>query len=109
MWIFFALLFMIASSRHLQTSVLGKNRENQKVVRCFFRKIMSASGQNSAAFDNPRLVVKKVLSKPQSEGNGAVVRRSIGRYFFLVGFSFFFLVSMVFAVLVSEFSSHLDL
>ncbi|KAI5653133.1 hypothetical protein M9H77_30320 [Catharanthus roseus] len=70
---------MIASSRHLQTSVLGKNRENQKVVRCFFRKIMSASGQNSAAFDNPRLVVKKVLSKPQSEGNGAVVRRSIGR------------------------------
>ncbi|CAI9117424.1 OLC1v1018818C1 [Oldenlandia corymbosa var. corymbosa] len=32
-----------------------------------------------SGFDRPRLVVKKVLSKSQSEGEGAVVRRSIGR------------------------------
>jgi hypothetical protein len=41
---------------------------------CEFRKInMSASNQSS------RLVIKKVLAKPQGEGDGAVVRRSIGR------------------------------
>jgi hypothetical protein len=34
---------------------------------------MSASNQSS------RLVIKKVLAKPQGEGDGAVVRRSIGR------------------------------
>jgi len=39
---------------------------------------MSGSGQTSS-FHNPRLVVKKVLAKPQGEGDGAVVRRSIGR------------------------------
>ncbi|KAK6930624.1 Pirin, C-terminal domain [Dillenia turbinata] len=43
------------------------------------RKIMSGSDQPFSGFDQPRLVVKKVLSKPQSEGDGAVVRRSIGR------------------------------
>ncbi|XP_057498345.1 pirin-like protein [Actinidia eriantha] len=43
------------------------------------RKIMSASNQNSSYFDRPRLVIKKVLAKPQREGEGAVVRRSIGR------------------------------
>ncbi|KAH6768348.1 RmlC-like cupins superfamily protein [Perilla frutescens var. frutescens] len=33
----------------------------------------------SESFQQPRLVAKKVLAKPQSEGEGAVVRRSIGR------------------------------
>ncbi|XP_047334738.1 pirin-like protein [Impatiens glandulifera] len=44
--------------------------------------IMSSSSSSSSQtsdFDKPRLVVKKVLAKAQSEGNGAVVRRSIGR------------------------------
>lgn len=42
-----------------------------------------------SAFEQPRLVAKKVMAKPQSEGEGAVVRRSIGRYhFFLIFFSF---------------------
>lgn len=40
---------------------------------------MSGSEQISL-FDCPRLVAKKVLAKPQREGDGAVVRRSIGRY-----------------------------
>ncbi|KAG6422982.1 hypothetical protein SASPL_113365 [Salvia splendens] len=40
------------------------------------RSIMSVSDQS---FEQPRLVAKKVLAKPQSEGEGAVVRRSIGR------------------------------
>ncbi|KAK2986402.1 hypothetical protein RJ640_022400 [Escallonia rubra] len=39
---------------------------------------MSASDQASG-FTRPRLVTKKVLAKPQREGDGAVVRRSIGR------------------------------
>lgn len=57
---------------------------NKKVSRkpIFFpiRNInMSESNQYDSCFDRPRLVIKKVLAKPQSEGNGAVVRRSIGR------------------------------
>lgn len=44
------------------------------------RNIMSESNQYDSCFDRPRLVIKKVLAKPQSEGNRAVVRRSIGRY-----------------------------
>ena len=38
----------------------------------------------SSGFDQPRLVVKKVLAKPQREGDGAVVRRSIGRFVLLL-------------------------
>ncbi|MQL82464.1 hypothetical protein Taro_014933 [Colocasia esculenta] len=38
-----------------------------------------ACGRDSPLFERPRLVVKKVLSKPQYDGDGAVVRRSIGR------------------------------
>ncbi|KAK7304278.1 hypothetical protein VNO77_45145 [Canavalia gladiata] len=34
---------------------------------------------SDSAFNNPRLVVKKVLAKSQHEGDGAVVRRGIGR------------------------------
>jgi len=39
---------------------------------------MSESDQ-STGFSTPRLVTKKVLAKLQHEGEGAVVRRSIGR------------------------------
>ncbi|KAF9688314.1 hypothetical protein SADUNF_Sadunf02G0184600 [Salix dunnii] len=42
------------------------------------RNIMSESEQ-SIGFSAPRLVTKKVLAKLQHEGEGAVVRRSIGR------------------------------
>ncbi|XXG50424.1 hypothetical protein AAC387_Pa02g4442 [Persea americana] len=38
-----------------------------------------ASADQSSYFDRPRFVVKKALAKPQHEGQGAVVRRSIGR------------------------------
>lgn len=38
----------------------------------------SASGQASV-FEEPRIVVKKLLARAQREGDGAVVRRSIGR------------------------------
>eukprot|EP01018_Ginkgo_biloba_P006270 Gb_37035 [translate_table: standard] len=33
----------------------------------------------ASPFEKPRLVVKKILAKEQAEGDGAVVRRSIGR------------------------------
>ncbi|XP_059653396.1 pirin-like protein isoform X2 [Cornus florida] len=46
-------------------------------VAFFVRKSMSASEQSSGV-RSPRSVVKKVLAKPQNEGDGAVVRRSIG-------------------------------
>ncbi|CAA3024752.1 Hypothetical predicted protein [Olea europaea subsp. europaea] len=39
---------------------------------------MSGSSQDSS-FEQPRLATKKILARPQSEGVGAVVRRSIGR------------------------------
>lgn len=39
-----------------------------------------ASADQSSYFDRPRFVVKVVLAKPQHEGQGAVVRRSIGRF-----------------------------
>ncbi|XP_027117178.2 pirin-like protein [Coffea arabica] len=56
------------------------NTRNNKGVYSFIRGItMSTSSDQSSGFDSPRLVVKKVLAKPQSEGDGAVVRRSIGR------------------------------
>uniref|UniRef100_F6HSA1 Uncharacterized protein n=1 Tax=Vitis vinifera TaxID=29760 RepID=F6HSA1_VITVI len=54
------------------------NQYQPSRVSCFMRKIMSGS-DHSSGFDQPRLVVKKVLAKPQCEGEGAVVRRSIGR------------------------------
>lgn len=45
-----------------------------------------------AAMEKPRQVVRKFLARPQHEGVGAVVRRSIGRY---VGFiSFIFRIQM---------------
>ncbi|KAK4266546.1 hypothetical protein QN277_027445 [Acacia crassicarpa] len=40
--------------------------------------IMSQSDQSSP-FESPRLVLKKVLAKSQHEGDGAVVRRALGR------------------------------
>ncbi|KAF7069315.1 hypothetical protein CFC21_074965 [Triticum aestivum] len=39
-----------------------------------------SSSSSSVTFENPRKVVKKVLSLSQSEGDGATVRRSIGRH-----------------------------
>ena len=47
-------------------------------ISCFMRKIMSGS-DHSSSFDQLRLMVKKVLAKPQREGEGVVVRRSIGK------------------------------
>ncbi|CAI0452197.1 unnamed protein product [Linum tenue] len=50
---------------------------NAKKAVNFVRNAMSESG--SSGFDSPRLVTKKVLAKLQREGDGAAVRRSIGR------------------------------
>lgn len=43
---------------------------------------MSSASYEASVFQNPRTVVKKILAGRQSEGDGAVVRRSIGRYCF---------------------------
>ena len=54
---------------------------------------MSGS-DHSSGFDQLRLMVKKVLAKPQREGEGVVVRRSIGRFvlniFFFISMCLFF-------------------
>uniref|UniRef100_A0A803Q5X0 Pirin-like protein n=2 Tax=Cannabis sativa TaxID=3483 RepID=A0A803Q5X0_CANSA len=47
-------------------------------VPSFIRNTMSES-DHTPQFNSPRLVVKKVLAKLQHEGDGAVVRRGIGR------------------------------
>ncbi|XP_048333913.2 pirin-like protein [Ziziphus jujuba] len=51
---------------------------NNFKVPSFIRNTMSQSDQ-APNFSNPRLVVKKVLAKLQHEGDGALVRRGIGR------------------------------
>ncbi|XP_066385627.1 LOW QUALITY PROTEIN: pirin-like protein [Miscanthus floridulus] len=43
-------------------------------------RIMSSSASSAAPFEKPRAVVKKVLAESQPEGQGATVRRSIGRH-----------------------------
>ncbi|OAY52061.1 pirin-like protein [Manihot esculenta] len=53
-----------------------KSSNNIKVFSSI-RKIMSTSNE-SHGFNRPILVTKKVLASPQSEGDGAVVRRGIG-------------------------------
>lgn len=45
-----------------------------------------AMGSVPADFSKPRKVVKKVLSQAQPEGDGATVRRSIGRFVLRVWF-----------------------
>ncbi|CAN6447958.1 unnamed protein product [Victoria cruziana] len=42
-------------------------------------KCISTMAEHTSSFQKPRHVVKKVLARPQYEGDGAVVRRSIGR------------------------------
>ncbi|KAH9620469.1 hypothetical protein KSS87_016579 [Heliosperma pusillum] len=62
---------------HLQKS----SPKNKLISNNYFKRIitsMSAS-QTNCEFNNPRLVVKKVLAESQREGDGATVRRSIGR------------------------------
>uniref|UniRef100_A0A2P2L730 Uncharacterized protein MANES_03G134500 n=1 Tax=Rhizophora mucronata TaxID=61149 RepID=A0A2P2L730_RHIMU len=36
--------------------------------------------ENGCVLEEPRQAVKKFLARPQHEGLGAIVRRSIGRY-----------------------------
>lgn len=43
-------------------------------------RTMSSSASDAAPFEKPRAVVKKVLAESQPEGQGATVRRSIGRH-----------------------------
>ncbi|XP_022138039.1 pirin-like protein [Momordica charantia] len=49
----------------------------------FFRSAAASSAMSesdrSSPFAAPRLVLKKILAKLQHEGDGAVVRRGIGR------------------------------
>ncbi|KAG6501453.1 pirin-like protein [Zingiber officinale] len=45
----------------------------------FFHDLSSMADHGAPSFEKPRLVVKKVLAKSQEDGDGASVRRSIGR------------------------------
>lgn len=65
-------------SHRLVSNILFKSitRTNRITMSC-------ASSHRDSIFENPRIVVKKVLARAQSEGDGAVVRRSIGRYLYL--------------------------
>ncbi|RZC00450.1 pirin-like protein [Glycine soja] len=72
-------LFMRAISHHL--SLLNwriSTSGSLFSLRNTCTNTMSQS-DNSSPFTTPRLVLKKVLAKSQHEGDGAVVRRGIGR------------------------------
>ncbi|XP_051118315.1 pirin-like protein [Andrographis paniculata] len=64
-------LFNLRSSKIKQVSGVLQRRS---IVA-----MSGASGDGRLGFEQPRLVAKKILAKSQSEGVGAVVRRSIGR------------------------------
>ncbi|KAF8370193.1 hypothetical protein HHK36_031770 [Tetracentron sinense] len=69
---------------HLKTMErANQHAETSTVVSSTDASCQSVSRVNvgcfSSASNTPRLVVKRVLAKPQGEGDGAVVRRSIGR------------------------------
>ncbi|XP_006576554.3 uncharacterized protein [Glycine max] len=68
---------MRAISHHLLVSLLDWRISTSRSLFSL-RTIMSQS-DHSSAFTTPRLVLKKVLAKSQHEGDGAVVRRGIGR------------------------------
>ncbi|KAI3951160.1 hypothetical protein MKW98_028564 [Papaver atlanticum] len=53
------------------------SRTKTKISSCFL--IRSMSSEVNQNFTKSRLVIKKVLAKPQREGEGATVKRSIGR------------------------------
>lgn len=66
-------------------------RVNSFRVSASTRNITMSETDQAPPFDNPRLVVKKVQAKLQQEGDGAVVRRGIGRFIefvFLIKFWF---------------------
>ncbi|XP_066385663.1 pirin-like protein isoform X2 [Miscanthus floridulus] len=76
----------LASSPAIYTSAiarLGNNTAHHR-RRTTRPRIMSSSASDSASpaapFEKPRAVVKKVLAESQPEGQGATVRRSIGRH-----------------------------
>ncbi|XXG78714.1 hypothetical protein AAC387_Pa08g2602 [Persea americana] len=59
-------------------------KRNRVPFHCFISNLRrsmsrSSSAGQSSSFSRPRHVVKRLLAKPQHEGEGAVVRRSIGR------------------------------
>lgn len=47
-----------------------------------FRK-MPEREISTTILNEPRVVVRKFLARPQHEGMGAIVRRSIGRYIYV--------------------------
>ncbi|XP_058093503.1 pirin-like protein [Magnolia sinica] len=64
--------------RSINSNLLFHVSQTTKKQQSNIRKKMSRADQ-SPCFERPRNVVKRVLAKPQHEGEGAVVRRSIGR------------------------------
>lgn len=73
-------LIFLNLKKHRTNNIIITTQRRRK-VSCFLRNIitMSAAIDQNLGFVQPRLVTKKVLAKAQSEGEGAVVRRSIGR------------------------------
>ncbi|KAF5465231.1 hypothetical protein F2P56_015256 [Juglans regia] len=72
------MLARVISPKLLFHAKPAKTRPNDVRAPAFIRSIMSEKGQ-APSFETPRLVLKTVLATEQPEGDGAVVRRSIGR------------------------------
>ncbi|XP_062108086.1 pirin-like protein [Humulus lupulus] len=75
-------LLMLSLTQKLFFGLIVKSTRsfppNKTKVPSFIRNTMSES-DHTPQFNRPRLVAKKVLAKLQHEGDGAVVRRGIGR------------------------------
>ncbi|CAN0858104.1 Pirin-like protein [Linum grandiflorum] len=67
---------ILSSSRAYRSATTPQIGGRNKVVSFSIR---SGAMSESSGFDSPRLVTKKLLAKLQREGDGAAVRRSIGR------------------------------
>lgn len=61
---------------HISTIKWKHNKQKINLVETNIKNIKMSM---SSIFSRPRLVVKKVLARAQNEGDGAIVRRSIGR------------------------------
>eukprot|EP00252_Welwitschia_mirabilis_P005985 TRINITY_DN1659_c0_g2_i3.p1 TRINITY_DN1659_c0_g2~~TRINITY_DN1659_c0_g2_i3.p1 ORF type:complete len:218 (+),score=37.58 TRINITY_DN1659_c0_g2_i3:357-1010(+) len=78
----FVLLYKAASITPLKSLVALNSRVSGIGIRVFSSRASEThkmTEKEFSIFGKPRLVDKKVLSKEQAEGQGAVVRRSIGR------------------------------
>lgn len=69
-------LFQIFNNKHILNTTKVAKSSSLSILN-FLRSITIMS---DSQFTTPRLVAKKIFARAQNEGDGAIVRRSIGRF-----------------------------